>query len=66
MKAGILAFEPRFALLGAVVDEALGEKQRFGRFAELRAQGAGMHQLGFRAVMAIGAFGDTGLVASDM
>ena len=49
-KAGIRALEPRFALLGAVVDETLRQEQRFGCFAELRAQGAGMDQPGFGPV----------------
>ncbi len=40
------ADEARLALLGAVVDEALGEKQRLRRFAELRAQRAGVDQAG--------------------
>src|SRR6202171_3439476 len=49
-KAGILALEPRLALLGAVVDKALGQEQRLGCFTELRAQGSGMHQPGFGTV----------------
>src|SRR6185436_1339252 len=49
-KAGLLALEPRLALLGAVVDEALRQEQRFGRFPELRAQGAGMNQPGFGTI----------------
>ena len=48
--AGILALEARLALFGAVVDKALGQKQRFGCFAELRAQRAGMDQPGFGTV----------------
>ena len=46
--AGILALEARFGLGGAVVDVALGEKERLGGFAELRAQRAGMDEAGFR------------------
>ena len=49
-KARVLALEARLALLGGVVDKALRQEQRLGRFAELRAQGAGMHQPGFGAV----------------
>ena len=49
-KAGFVALEPRLALFGAVVDKALGQEQRFGRFAELRAQRAGMNQPGFGTV----------------
>jgi hypothetical protein len=49
-KAGLVALEPRLALLGGVVDKALGQKQRLGRFAELRAQRAGMDQPGFGTV----------------
>jgi hypothetical protein len=50
-KAGVLALEPCFALFGGVVDKALGQEQRFGRFAELRAQRAGMDQPGFGTIM---------------
>ena len=52
-KAGVFALEARLALLGAVVDKALRQKQRLGCFGELRAQGAGMNQPGFRAVMGV-------------
>ena len=41
------AVEARLALLGAVIDKALGEKQRFGCLAELRAERAGMDEAGF-------------------
>ena len=54
-KAGILvarifALEARFRLGGAVVNIALGEKQRLGGFAEGRTQRAGMDQSSFRAI----------------
>ena len=49
-EAGILALEARLALLGGVVDVALGQEQRLRRLAELRAQGAGMDQAGFGTV----------------
>ena len=48
--AGIFALEARFGLGGAVVDVALGEKQRFRGLAERRAQRAGLDETGFRAV----------------
>ena len=57
-----LAGEARLAFLGARVDVALGEEQRLGGLAELRAQRAGMHQLGFRAVGSSGF--DAGMAAS--
>ncbi|CUU13757.1 Deoxycytidine triphosphate deaminase EC 35413 CDS [Bradyrhizobium sp.] len=50
-EAGVLALEPRLALLGAVVDVALGQEQRLRRLAILRAQGAGMDQSGFGTVL---------------
>ena len=62
--AGVFALEARLALLGGVVDIALGEEQRLGGFAELRAQGSGMDQPGFGAVAGGGRRGD--LVDSDM
>ena len=49
--SGLLALETRFALLGAVVDEALGEKQGLGGFAEFGTDGAGMDQSGLGTVM---------------
>ena len=48
--ARLLAGEARLAFLGARIDIALREEQRLGGLAELRAQRAGMHQAGFRAV----------------
>ena len=47
----LVALETRFALLGTVVDEALGEKHGLGGFAELGTDGAGMDQSGLGAVM---------------
>ena len=49
--AGLGVVEPRLALLGAVVDEALGDEQRLGGLAELRAQGPGMDEAGFGTVL---------------
>src|SRR3979411_1042570 len=49
-KAGIFALEARLALLGAVVNETLRQKQRLGCFAEGRAQGPGVHQPGFGTI----------------
>ena len=50
--AGVLALEARLGLRRIFVDVALGEEQRFRGLAELRAQRAGVHQAGFRAVLA--------------
>ena len=47
-KSGLFAFEPPFGLLGALVDEPLGEKHRFRRFSELRSQRAAMDELCLR------------------
>ena len=60
--ARLLALEARFASLGGVVNEALGEEQGFRGFAELRALAAGLHKAGFRAVFAIGRRGHAGLL----
>jgi hypothetical protein len=49
------------AFLGRRIDIALGEKQRFRRLAELRAQRAGMNQAGFGAV-GLGRRGHYGLL----
>ena len=51
MKPSSSPLNRALALLGAVVDKALGQKQGFGGFAELRTQGAGMNQPGFGPVM---------------
>src|SRR5262249_32622700 len=48
--AGILALEARLALLGTVVDIALGEEHRLRGLAKFRSQCAGMDQPGFGAV----------------
>ena len=50
LEARLFVLEAALGLGGAVVDVALGEKQRFRSLAELRAQCAGMHQTGFGAV----------------
>src|SRR6185437_991313 len=44
------AGERRFGLFGIVVDEAGGEKQRFGRLSEMAALHAAMHKAGGRTV----------------
>ena len=49
--AGVFALEAGFCLRRIFVDIALGQKQRFRGLAELRAQCAGVHQTGFRAVL---------------
>ena len=49
--ARIFALEARFGLGGVVVDVALGQEQRLGGLAELRAQRAGMDQASFRTVV---------------
>ncbi len=59
-----LAGEARLALLGARIDIALGEEQRLRRLAELRAQRAGMNQLGFGAVGLLGRRGHVALLAA--
>src|SRR5262249_31606105 len=46
----------------ALVDVALGEKQRLRRLAELRAQNAGMHQLGLGTVASLGGRGHHALL----
>ncbi len=46
--AGAFLLEAGFCLLGAVVDEALGEKHGLGGFAMLRADHAAVHELRFR------------------
>ena len=43
----VLAEEPRLALFCAVVDMALGQEQRLGCLAKLRAEGALVHKQGF-------------------
>src|SRR6185437_14940791 len=50
--AGVLALEPRFTLLGAVVDIALGQEQRFGCLAEFGTDNPGLDQAGFGAIAA--------------
>ena len=45
--AGVLVLEAGLGLLGAGVDEALRQEERFGGFAELRAQRAAVHELRF-------------------
>src|SRR4029079_17352955 len=52
-ETGILTLETRLALLCAVVDIALGEKQRFRRLAELRAQGPAMDKAGFGTIAGV-------------
>ncbi len=47
LEAGILVLEARLGLLGAGVDEALRQEHGFGGFAELRAERAAVHELGF-------------------
>ena len=49
-EAGVVALEPRLALLGGIVDIALRQKQRLGRLGKLRAQCSGMNQPGLRAI----------------
>ena len=49
-EARLLALEALLGARGIVVDVALGEVERLGILAELRAQNAGMHHLGFGAV----------------
>ena len=44
-EARVLVLEARLGLLGAVVDEALGQEHRLRGLAELGAQRAAMHQL---------------------
>ena len=53
-EAGLFALEARLALLGTVVDKALGEKQGFRGFAELRAHAAGVDEFGFGTIAARG------------
>ena len=48
LEAGILVQEAGLALLGAVIDMALRQKQRLGGLAELRAHRAGMDEAGLR------------------
>ncbi len=50
LEARLFVLEAALGLRGAVVDIALGQKQRLGGLAELRAQRAGMHEPGFGAV----------------
>ena len=47
-EAGLLALEARRRLLGAVVDVALGQEDRLGVLAELRAEDAAVDELGRR------------------
>ena len=56
--ARLLALEARLGLRRAVVDVALGEEQRLRGLAELRAQGAGVDEAGFGAVLAASADAD--------
>src|SRR5690606_7497868 len=42
--AGIRALEARLGLLGGLIDMALGEEQRLGGLAELRADGAAVDE----------------------
>ena len=51
-EAWLLALEAGRAFLGRFVDEALGQKQRLGSFAELRADLAGVDEASFRTVAA--------------
>ena len=51
-EARILALEARLGGLRAAIDEALGQEDRLGGLAELRAERAAMHQLGRRAAAA--------------
>ena len=48
--AGLFVLEAPLGLGGAVVDIALGEKERLGGFAELRAQRAGMDEAGLGTI----------------
>src|SRR5262249_6832209 len=50
-EAGVLALEARLALLGSVVDIALGEEQSLGRLSEFGAKRAGMNEAGFGTVV---------------
>ena len=52
-EARFLALEARGALLGAVVHEALSEIERFRRFAERRAQLAGVDETGFGTIVTV-------------
>ena len=66
LKARVLVLEAALGLERVVVDVALGEEQRLGSLAELRAQGAGMDQTGFGAVaIAVAIMGGRGHVASS-
>ncbi len=53
-EARLLALEARLALLGAVVDKALGKEERLRGLAELRAHGAGVDEFGFGAITVSG------------
>ena len=53
-EAGVLVLEAGLGLLGAVVDEGLGEEQRLRRLAELRAQRAAVHEQRLGAPVADG------------
>ena len=50
LEARLFVLETALGLGGVLVDVALGEKQRFGSLAELRAQRAGMDQTGFGTI----------------
>ncbi len=61
LETRILVLETRFRLLGGLVDEALGQEERFGGLAELGAQHAAVHELRLGAP-ARGVVGDRLLV----
>ena len=66
LKARVLVLEPALGLERVVVDVALGQEQRLGGLAELRAQYAGMDQTGLGAVaIAVAIMGGRGHVASS-
>src|SRR5262249_23095089 len=60
--AWLLVLEAPLRAQGVVVDVALGEKQRLRGLAELRAQDAGLHQLGLGAVASFRGRGHQGLL----
>ncbi len=60
--ARLLVLEASLRAQRAVVDVALGEEQRLRRLAELRAQDAGMHELGLGAVVSLRGRGHQGLL----
>jgi hypothetical protein len=65
LKARVFVLEAGLGLFCGMVDEALGQEERFGGLAELRAQHAAVDELRFRAP-ALGIGGDGRLLFSRL